>query len=53
VSAQGLNATDVGDPRVVAEIRRVLDGIGDPCSVGNGIPMGIEEMGLVESVEAM
>ena len=42
---------DVGDPRVAADIRRALDSIGDPCSVGSGVPMGIEEMGLVEAVE--
>ena len=36
---------------VVAEIRRRLDTIGDPCSVANGVPMGIDEMGLVEAVE--
>jgi metal-sulfur cluster biosynthetic enzyme len=33
------------------EIHRVLDGIIDPCSVSHGVPMGIDEMGLVRSVE--
>jgi metal-sulfur cluster biosynthetic enzyme len=51
VSVVSRNGADLGDPEVVAEIRRVLDGIGDPCSAGNGTPMGIEEMGLVEAVE--
>jgi metal-sulfur cluster biosynthetic enzyme len=35
----------------VAEIHRILDGIIDPCSVSHGVPMGIEEMGLVRSVD--
>jgi metal-sulfur cluster biosynthetic enzyme len=34
----------------VAEVYRVLDGIVDPCSVSHGVPMGIDEMGLVRSV---
>jgi metal-sulfur cluster biosynthetic enzyme len=51
VSADGRSPHDIGDPRVVADIRRALDSIGDPCSVGSGVPMGIEEMGLVQAVE--
>lgn len=43
---------DRGDPGMVAAIRRALNTIGDPCSVGCGVPMGIEEMGLVEAVDA-
>jgi metal-sulfur cluster biosynthetic enzyme len=31
--------------------RALLDGIGDPCSVASGTPMGIDEMGLIKSVE--
>lgn len=33
------------------EIRAQLDEIQDPCSCASGAPMGIEEMGLVGSVE--
>lgn len=51
VSGSVQTSLDRGDPRVVADIRRALDAIGDPCSVGSGVPMGIEEMGLVESVD--
>lgn len=51
VAADARMHHDVGDPRVAADIRRALDSIGDPCSVGSGVPMGIEEMGLVEAVE--
>ena len=47
----GRSQQDVGDPRIVGDIRRALDSIGDPCSVGSGVPMGIEEMGLVQAVE--
>lgn len=36
---------------VVAEVRRRLDTIGDPCAVAQGVPMGLEEMGLIETVE--
>lgn len=43
--------SDHGDPATVAQIRRTLNTIGDPCSVGCGVPMGIEEMGLVEAVD--
>lgn len=39
------------DTTTVAEIHRVLDGIVDPCSVSHGVPMGIDEMGLVRSVD--
>jgi metal-sulfur cluster biosynthetic enzyme len=35
----------------VAEVRRRLDTIGDPCSVAQGVPMGIGEMGLIERVD--
>jgi metal-sulfur cluster biosynthetic enzyme len=35
-----------------AEIRRLLDTIGDPCAVAQGVPMGIGEMGLVERAES-
>jgi metal-sulfur cluster biosynthetic enzyme len=35
----------------IAAIRRALDTIGDPCSVAQGVPMGLDEMGLVERVD--
>lgn len=34
-----------------AGIRELLNGIVDPCSVSHGVPMGIEEMGLIEKVD--
>jgi len=34
-----------------AAVRQALDRIGDPCSVAQGVPMGLDEMGLVEAVE--
>jgi metal-sulfur cluster biosynthetic enzyme len=37
---------------LTAEIRRRLNSIGDPCSVANGVPMGLDEMGIVEDVQA-
>lgn len=36
---------------IEAELRRVLDTIGDPCSVAVGVPMGLGEMGLLERIE--
>jgi metal-sulfur cluster biosynthetic enzyme len=42
--------TVAGREEFVAEIRRTLDTIGDPCSVAHGSPMGLDEMGLIESV---
>lgn len=51
VSGSVQTSPDRGNPRVIADIRRALNAIGDPCSVGSGVPMGIEEMGLVESVD--
>jgi metal-sulfur cluster biosynthetic enzyme len=35
---------------LVADVRRRLDAIGDPCSVAQGTPMGLDEMGLVRDV---
>jgi metal-sulfur cluster biosynthetic enzyme len=32
-------------------IRRELDTIGDPCSVASGVPMGLNEMGLVGDID--
>ena len=32
-------------------ICRELDGIKDPCSVASGVPLGLDEMGLVDQVE--
>ncbi len=37
---------------IEAKVRRLLDTIGDPCSVAQGVPMGLDEMGLLERVEA-
>jgi metal-sulfur cluster biosynthetic enzyme len=37
--------------RSLEDIRHVLDTIGDPCSVANGVPMGLQEMGLVRDVQ--
>lgn len=34
-----------------AEIERLLNEIIDPCSVGAGVPIGLVDMGVVESVE--
>lgn len=36
---------------LLAQIHRQLDEIKDPCSVATGEPMGMSEMGLVESVD--
>ena len=33
-----------------AEVRALLDGIEDPCSVAHGVPMGLDEMGLIAAV---
>lgn len=33
------------------EIRSLLDGIVDPCSVNTGVPAGIDAMGLVRDVK--
>lgn len=33
-----------------SDVRLVLDGIIDPCSAGHGVPMGLEEMGLIDTV---
>ena len=32
-------------------IRRELDGIKDPCSLASGVPLGLDEMGLIDSIE--
>ena len=34
----------------VSDIRAILDEIKDPCSVAASIPMGLDEMGIVKSV---
>jgi metal-sulfur cluster biosynthetic enzyme len=34
----------------IAKIRAKLNEIGDPCSVAQGVPMGIDDMGLVRDV---
>ena len=35
---------------LVEEIYRLLDEIHDPCSVANGNPMGLVEMGIIKAV---
>lgn len=35
---------------LVEEIYRLLDQIHDPCSVANGNPMGLAEMGIIKAV---
>jgi metal-sulfur cluster biosynthetic enzyme len=35
----------------VEDVRRALDEVRDPCSVATGEPLGLGEMGLVESLE--
>lgn len=37
---------------IESAVRRLLDTIGDPCSVAVGVPMGLGEMGLLRRVEA-
>jgi metal-sulfur cluster biosynthetic enzyme len=37
-------------PELVEKVQNVLDEIHDPCSVATSVPMGLVEMGLVESV---
>lgn len=32
------------------DVRALLDGIKDPCSVAASVPMGLDEMGIVETV---
>jgi metal-sulfur cluster biosynthetic enzyme len=36
---------------VAAQVRWRLDSISDPCSVANGTPMGLNEMGLIAAVQ--
>ena len=38
------------ESELVAQIRHLLNSIGDPCSVAHGVPMGLDDMGLVEAV---
>jgi len=40
-----------GRTATINAIRRRLNSIGDPCSVANGVPMGVDDMGLVRGVE--
>jgi len=39
------------DEQLAEDVRRVLDGIIDPCSAGHGVPMGLDEMGLIREVK--
>jgi len=36
---------------IVQQVRAVLNQIGDPCSVANGTPLGLHDMGLLSKVE--
>lgn len=36
---------------MAAQIRRELDGIKDPCSLASGVPLGLDEMGIVDIVD--
>lgn len=38
------------DPALEMVVRAALDEIKDPCSVASGTPLGLDEMGLVDSV---
>jgi metal-sulfur cluster biosynthetic enzyme len=40
-----------GQQNAIAQIRAKLNTIGDPCSVAQGVPMGIDDMGLVRDVQ--
>jgi metal-sulfur cluster biosynthetic enzyme len=40
-----------GKDDALAEIRAQLNTIGDPCSVAQGVPMGLDDMGLVRDVK--
>lgn len=46
-----MTATDTAAPPDGDAVRRVLDEIHDPCSVAAGVPMGLDEMGIVKAVE--
>lgn len=35
---------------LAARIRHELDAIKDPCSMASGVPLGLDEMGLVDTV---
>lgn len=38
-------------PSLEAKIRVALDTIKDPCSLASGVPLGLDEMGLVDRIE--
>lgn len=38
-------------PVLERDVRKILDAIKDPCSVATGVPMGLDEMGIVKRVE--
>lgn len=42
---------DTGTPVGRAAILAALDEIKDPCSVANGTPMGLAEMGLIKTLD--
>jgi metal-sulfur cluster biosynthetic enzyme len=46
-----IGADQSDDAAARDQIRRVLDEIKDPCSVAASVPMGLDEMGLVKSVD--
>ena len=35
---------------LAARIRRDLDAIKDPCSLASGVPLGLDEMGIIDTV---
>jgi metal-sulfur cluster biosynthetic enzyme len=48
-----MNGPDGGNcagTETIIRIKRILNTIGDPCSVASGTPMGIEEMGLIKEL---
>jgi metal-sulfur cluster biosynthetic enzyme len=41
----------LGRASLESDIRDTINSIGDPCSVANGTPMGLTDMGLVEDID--
>ena len=39
------------DHTLAALIRRQVDAIKDPCSVASGVPLGLDEMGILDTVD--
>lgn len=36
---------------LVPAIRTAMDAIKDPCSVASGVPLGLDEMGLIDTID--